>query len=760
MLKNKSVAVKMLVSYLLILMIPVVAMIGSYFYIEKVFEDEVINSNQLVLSMLRAELDKLFEAQKNDCIKLIFSNNVNRMLSAELDHKVRWELEQQIQSELQSLILSNTNVDSMYVYFCNQDLAITSSAVTNGETLYHMYYDWGEEGYEKWRQFVLGDLNEPFYVLDNYLGTGKKGRTVTVLHTLPLKNRFKKSAVIAVAVQIDKIEKIADQVKKNNDINIAVLDSNNHDILGSTEYDFNKINVENQFGVYGDVFFAAQDSNITPWKYVLSINKKVLRRQIMYIRIMVFVCLLITIAIGILLSRKFTKVNYTPIERIMGALTRGRQLREFDEKNEYSYIFKVLEENKMEQDKFEKLFEHQRKEFRAQLFGLLLSGQARDLEKIKQSLKKLDVSFCSDQFVVVLIYLDDYKKLFFEETDLSDEKRHELYKLIVTNVVEEILNHSYNCCVFEKDLFMVALINLRGDGNDNVSSAIAEAMEQAIGFIEEYFSISLRVAVSNVHCSPEKLSACYYEANDTIIQMMVSDTYGVQCYSDNGSSYFSNWREQMQREEEMINLIRVGDSDGAKTVLEHWFAASQEDSELNQKILCGFLYHLASTVCNELAEQMDLSGKQWCTACMQKLIRCTTTAEMKEQMSAVIDFICGFSKKNGSTESMGGKIKQYVLHNYTQIDFNVNAIGEHFGFTPTYISRVFKNEYGEVLGNYIMRLRVERAKQLIDQTDKSLVEVAREVGYLDSKALARAFKKVLGILPSQYKSFSKERNLS
>ena len=752
MLRNKSVAIKMLVSYLLILVIPVIAMVGGYCYIEKVFENEVINSNQLVLSMLRGELDKLFEAQKSNSVKLIFSNSINRMLSPGLDFKARWELEQQIQSELQSMQLSNSSLDNIYVYFCNQDIAITSSAVTSGKTLYQMYYDWGKDGYEKWRKFILGELGEPFYILDNCIGMGKTGRTVTVINTLPLNDRFRKYAVLAVTVQMNKIEKIIEQVGNGNNIDIAILDAENKDILGKSKYNFSEIELGKKSGIHKDVFFSVQDSNVTPWKYVLTIDKKVMRRQIMYIRVLMLLCLLATLIVGLYLSRKFTKINYKPIEEIMSVLTKGH-LRESNKENEYSYIFKVLEQNQLEQDKIEKMYEHQRKEFRVQLFSLLMSGQVKDMEKVKQSLGKLEVSFHTDQFAAVLIYFEDYKKLFSDEKDLSDSKRSEMYKLIVTNIVEELLNRNYLCCVFEKDLYMAVLVNMKNESNENTSAEIAEIMKQAVAFIRENFSISLCAAVSNVHQSLEKLAECYFEANDTIIQMRASGEYGVRCYCETDSSIY-NWKEQMHKEEELLNLMRVGDSEKAKLVLNNLFSAGTGDSRRNQKILCGFLYHLASVICNEAAERMDINARQWCAAAIQKLICCTTESDIKEQMSLLIDFVCDYTGKNKETERMSEKIKQYVLQNYTKPDFNVNAVGEHFGVTPTYISRIFKSECGEMLGNYITELRVEHAKRLIAQTDRSLTDIAREVGYLDSKALARAFKKRMGILPSQYKNFS------
>ena len=84
-------------------------------------------------------------------------------------------------------------------------------------------------------------------------------------------------------------------------------------------------------------------------------------------------------------------------------------------------------------------------------------------------------------------------------------------------------------------------------------------------------------------------------------------------------------------------------------------------------------------------------------------------------------------------------------------------IGEHFGLTPSYISRLFKRETGELLTDYITRVRIDEAKRLIRETKDTFDHIAEQVGYLNAKILARTFKKTEGILPSQYRAMHNEK---
>lgn len=82
---------------------------------------------------------------------------------------------------------------------------------------------------------------------------------------------------------------------------------------------------------------------------------------------------------------------------------------------------------------------------------------------------------------------------------------------------------------------------------------------------------------------------------------------------------------------------------------------------------------------------------------------------------------------------------------------NITMIGEAFGLTPSYLSKLFKAQTGEALLDTINRTRLEEAKKLLMQHDVPIADIARSVGYSDINTFNRIFKKFEGITPGKYK---------
>ena len=71
--------------------------------------------------------------------------------------------------------------------------------------------------------------------------------------------------------------------------------------------------------------------------------------------------------------------------------------------------------------------------------------------------------------------------------------------------------------------------------------------------------------------------------------------------------------------------------------------------------------------------------------------------------------------------------------------------------SPYYFSKLFKEETGENFIEYVTAARMERAKELLDSTDKSMKEICVEIGYADPNYFSRSFKKNIGVTPTEYK---------
>jgi AraC family transcriptional regulator len=85
------------------------------------------------------------------------------------------------------------------------------------------------------------------------------------------------------------------------------------------------------------------------------------------------------------------------------------------------------------------------------------------------------------------------------------------------------------------------------------------------------------------------------------------------------------------------------------------------------------------------------------------------------------------------------------------VEHPLASLAELVRLSPFHFSRAFKKSLGVPPHAYQMKLRVERAKLLLTSTSQSVTQIAHEVGYESSQALARAFLRQVGATPSQFR---------
>ncbi len=84
-------------------------------------------------------------------------------------------------------------------------------------------------------------------------------------------------------------------------------------------------------------------------------------------------------------------------------------------------------------------------------------------------------------------------------------------------------------------------------------------------------------------------------------------------------------------------------------------------------------------------------------------------------------------------------------------DLSLAAVARAGNYSPYHFARLFKATTGTSPHGYIIRRRVERARLLLDTTDWPLAYIAQEVGFASGSHLARHFRRILGLAPSDYR---------
>lgn len=91
------------------------------------------------------------------------------------------------------------------------------------------------------------------------------------------------------------------------------------------------------------------------------------------------------------------------------------------------------------------------------------------------------------------------------------------------------------------------------------------------------------------------------------------------------------------------------------------------------------------------------------------------------------------------------------IHSHYSAKITLQDIGVLTFFSPIYCDTVFKTDTGTSIIEYVISLRIEKAKQLLLEDETSIKEIAESVGFHDCNYFSRVFKKRVGLSPSNYR---------
>lgn len=103
-----------------------------------------------------------------------------------------------------------------------------------------------------------------------------------------------------------------------------------------------------------------------------------------------------------------------------------------------------------------------------------------------------------------------------------------------------------------------------------------------------------------------------------------------------------------------------------------------------------------------------------------------------------------------SVDDIIEKIKIYIQRNY-QKDLTQEYISYLFYMNRSYLSTLFKAKTGEKFIDYLNNVRINKAKELLEKSDRKMYQIAKAVGYDNVKYFFRIFKKKTGMTPEQYR---------
>ena len=207
-------------------------------------------------------------------------------------------------------------------------------------------------------------------------------------------------------------------------------------------------------------------------------------------------------------------------------------------------------------------------------------------------------------------------------------------------------------------------------------------------------------------------------------------------------------------EDSFSEALSSGNEDEARSILDHLASIFLNSRRFLQNPVKDLYYRLF--LCLESARnQQQIPGSKNPESIAETIARCFTFSELHDTLAEKTEAFFRDAANNSQENPTIFLIKKYIGQNYMNETLSVKDISAHVFLSASYVCTFFKNETGQTLNQYITEYRMEKAKQLLQDSRYKISDISSRVGYSDGNYFGKSFKKYSGLSPSEYR----EKNL-
>ncbi len=762
---NKSILISWLISYLTILLIPII--ISGFFYMEsaRIVEKEINSNNYIMLKQIQRSIDKKMLDVKRQSLQMARDAEIGSLVfsRAPLDSHGKYMISK-VQDVLFSYWVANSYIDEIYIYLHDTDMIVSSRTSYSMDLLEGVLADHKKISARQFRMLSKTEFMDEFIGMEIHQGR-EHSYTVAHIQSLPYGRHYKARATMLILLDYDAFVDEISSLEGLQQGNVVILDGKSqvvastdsaHSYSGIQYRKFQDNSLSHQTIDGKEYVLSSIHSQVNDWKYLFILPSGVFLEKVKYIKRLTGYSILLCLIIGGVVAYLFTRKNYNPVQEIVHALANTAGIELNPGWDEYSFIRKAISNTLDAKEKMKQKLERQKITLRSDFLVRLIKGMPERSVPIDEALSSYGIEWPGDSFCVMLFYIEDFRQLFVGESSDSIEQL-KLVQFIIANVTEELTSRKYKGFALEADDLMACLVNIRGDRRavaKNDLNAIAGEIQR---FIRENFFIHMTISIGNIHDKIAGIPQSFQEAKEAMEYRMVMGSERIIGYYEIANPK-NNYDYPIEKEQQLINTIKLGDLQAAQNIINDVFQQHFSGEMISVEMTKCLLFDLMSTMIKALndIDMPDTSAFVEELNPITRLSGSNTVMEMKYEIMNILRKICDYIVRNKKdrNQKIADQIRFIVDQNYTDANLCIAGIAEEFELTGPYISKIFKDQTGEGIQDYINKVRIRQAKVLLTEERWNLDRTAKKVGYCNSNGLIRIFKKYEGLTPGKYREMN------
>lgn len=757
--KSINIVFSWLLSYISILIIPIVIILLSYLLSVSVIEEEINKTHAASLQQMNQMMESTFYDIYKMAIEIALNdNNISIIRYPEGDLTATQKYDASIFiSNLRTLKLANGNIDEICIYYKNNNIILTDNGIYKIEDYYDLYIKKAGLPYEDWIEQLKAPQQNIFTSIKSVGSTNQIEDRISYIRSLPFEIYSESNATLMILINKYAVYNWLDQLEWVQPGYIYIIDSKNNVIVstGEAHLDFLPISYENlnenkktlETDINGeDVIVSYTKSNITGWKYVAVIPKNVYLKKAQLVRNVMICSIFFCLLAGGILAWIFTKRNYKPLRAIASMIYQHkRNIPKFGYTNEWYLINNAIKNYINENESLQKKLTDQMPIIRNYFFTRLLSGEIRDINAVKTmtNFLKLDINFYC--FTVILIMIDGNKKL----KSNNSEPAQEIIRVTIENIAEEFYNKAGRGYAVDIGKDKTAIIVALSQNNERSNyERLKKITEELYSFLKGKFNLGITVAISNIHNNFLDLASAYSEAQNALDYKIIKGEDAIIFFEELGNSV-SSYNYSFKEETKIINYLRLGDFSKIKEVLEN-IIDNLKSTPVSLEFAKCIYFEIVNTAIKSVNElEISINAEEYLPIILSK----KTLDEVYSEVCNLYYEMC--NQVRMAKQLRNDRLKENVIHfmgeNYRDKQLSLEYLAREFNVSVSYMSRFFNEQIGYCFIDYVHYLRLCKAKELLARSDINIGQIAEKVGYNSAYNFTRVFKRYENITPTEYR---------
>jgi AraC-like DNA-binding protein len=326
-----------------------------------------------------------------------------------------------------------------------------------------------------------------------------------------------------------------------------------------------------------------------------------------------------------------------------------------------------------------------------------------------------------------------------------------MLKFVVSSVTQEIATMSGASVWAEwiADRRMSAIVWVPDDSEGTALSVLIG--EQIVEWVRGNLSFSVTIGVHGMACNLEEIRRSHEIARDLLHYKAV---LGMGRLLD-AAELESRSHDFFGTIQALAQAIRLAEG-GWRKSMDELFSQMTDAVSSRKEIesFMQFLHQQLKRMFLELPKDYRNVWKDTSTELLELLADWETLDELKQGCTLIFEAAAAkltVLKDSQRTRAVIGDIRSYIEDNYPNPELSLDHLSDKFAISAKNISKLFKEESGCNFVDFLIGLRMDKAKLLLLSTDQSLQEISGDVGYFNYNSFNRAFKNVAGMSPSDYR---------